>query len=106
MRSISTSANILASYSPICFNDMDSHLSSIGAGEGSNGGDSGRPFPPLYVSTGEASKDRLAFIHILERLKTQKRTGWVDNKIPNPERPHEVDVIARIRAIELSSVSN
>ncbi|KAF9054038.1 HD domain-containing protein [Panaeolus papilionaceus] len=53
--------------------------------EGSNGGDGGRPFPPLYVSTGEASKDRLAFIHILERLKTQKRTGWVYNKIPNPE---------------------
>ncbi|KAF8799246.1 hypothetical protein BYT27DRAFT_7228036 [Phlegmacium glaucopus] len=45
-----------------------------------------RIFPPLYVPNGDVSKDRLAFIHILERLKTQKRTGWVDHKIPNPER--------------------
>ncbi|KAG1743132.1 HD domain-containing protein [Suillus lakei] len=44
-----------------------------------------RVFPPLYVSTGDASIDRLAFFHVLERLKTQKRTGWVDNKIPNAE---------------------
>jgi len=29
--------------------------------------------------------DRLAFFHVLEGLKTQKRTGWVDHKIPNPE---------------------
>ena len=28
-----------------------------------------RVFPPLYVQTGDTSKDRLAFIHILERLK-------------------------------------
>ncbi|KAF9820836.1 hypothetical protein IEO21_01063 [Rhodonia placenta] len=41
---------------------------------------SGRTFPPLYSSAGDASMDRLAFFHILERLKTQKRTGWVDNK--------------------------
>ncbi|KAG0698249.1 HD domain-containing protein [Suillus ampliporus] len=40
-----------------------------------------RIFPPLYVPTGDASIDRLAFFHVLERLKTQKRTGW----IPNPE---------------------
>uniref|UniRef100_A0A8H8CHS1 Uncharacterized protein n=1 Tax=Psilocybe cubensis TaxID=181762 RepID=A0A8H8CHS1_PSICU len=45
-----------------------------------------RVFPPLYTPTGDALKDKLAFIHLLERLKTQKRTGWVDNKIPNPER--------------------
>ncbi|KAG2063792.1 hypothetical protein BDR04DRAFT_1037069 [Suillus decipiens] len=48
-----------------------------------------RVFPPLYVSTGDTSIDRLAFFHVLERLKTQKRTGWVDNKehihIPNAE---------------------
>ncbi|KAG1776578.1 HD domain-containing protein [Suillus placidus] len=44
-----------------------------------------RVFPPLYVQTGDASIDRLAFFHVLERLKTQKRTGWVDNKIPNAE---------------------
>ncbi|KAF9068270.1 HD domain-containing protein [Rhodocollybia butyracea] len=38
-----------------------------------------------YYSTGDVSVDRLAFFHILERLKTQKRTGWVNNAIPNPE---------------------
>ncbi|KAJ3930535.1 MAG: HD domain-containing protein [Lentinula lateritia] len=38
-----------------------------------------------YSSTGDVSIDRLAFFHILERLKTQKRTGWVDNNIQNPE---------------------
>ncbi|KAF8966259.1 HD domain-containing protein [Flammula alnicola] len=48
-------------------------------------GSAPRVFPPLYVATGDASKDKLAFIHVLERLKTQKRTGWVDHKIPNPE---------------------
>ncbi|KAJ6485583.1 HD domain-containing protein [Mycena sanguinolenta] len=44
-----------------------------------------RDFPPLYSSTGDPRKDRLAFFHLIEKLKTQKRTGWVDNKIPNPE---------------------
>ncbi|KAI0358246.1 HD domain-containing protein [Trametes cingulata] len=44
-----------------------------------------RVFPPLYVSSGDVSMDRLAFFHILERLKTQKRTGWVDHKVPGPE---------------------
>jgi hypothetical protein len=28
-----------------------------------------RVFPPLYRSTGDASMDRLAFVHILEQLK-------------------------------------
>lgn len=32
-----------------------------------------RIFPPLYVQTGDISKDRLAFIHILERLKVRAR---------------------------------
>ncbi|KIM44756.1 hypothetical protein M413DRAFT_67581 [Hebeloma cylindrosporum] len=40
-----------------------------------------RIFPPLYVATGDSSRDKLAFIHILERLKTQKRTGWVNHKV-------------------------
>ncbi|KAJ6568363.1 HD domain-containing protein [Mycena vulgaris] len=44
-----------------------------------------REFPPLYTTTGDASKDRLAFFHLIEKLKTQKRTGWVDSNIPNPE---------------------
>ena len=30
-----------------------------------------RVFPPLYVATGDSSKDKLAFIHILERLKVR-----------------------------------
>ncbi|KAF9785193.1 HD domain-containing protein [Thelephora terrestris] len=44
-----------------------------------------RTFPPLYKSDGDEPMDRLSFFHILERLKTQKRTGWVDHKVPNPE---------------------
>ncbi|KAJ7921217.1 HD domain-containing protein [Mycena leptocephala] len=44
-----------------------------------------REFPPLYTATGDARKDRLQFFHLIEKLKTQKRTGWVDNNIPNPE---------------------
>ena len=32
-----------------------------------------RVFSPLYVPTGDISKDRLAFIHILERLKVENR---------------------------------
>ncbi|KAH8104045.1 HD domain-containing protein [Cristinia sonorae] len=44
-----------------------------------------RTFPPLYTSSGNASLDRLAFFHILERLKTQKRTGWVNHNVPGPE---------------------
>ena len=56
-----------------------------------------RVFPPLYQSSGSVSQDRLAFFHILERLKvsernirdnmslsaaqTQKRTGWVDHNV-------------------------
>lgn len=31
--------------------------------------ESKRIFPPLYVSSGDAAQDRLAFFHILERLK-------------------------------------
>ncbi|KAI0685906.1 HD domain-containing protein [Cytidiella melzeri] len=44
-----------------------------------------RTFSPLYNSDGNAAADRLAFVHILERLKTQKRTGWVDHNVPSPE---------------------
>ncbi|KAH7908204.1 HD domain-containing protein [Hygrophoropsis aurantiaca] len=44
-----------------------------------------RVYPPLYVSSGDTSVDRLAFFHVIERLKTQKRTGWVDHKVSNPE---------------------
>ncbi|KIM33021.1 hypothetical protein M408DRAFT_190844 [Serendipita vermifera MAFF 305830] len=44
-----------------------------------------RVVKPLYASTGDSLQDKLAFFHILEELKTQKRTGWVNHKIPNPE---------------------
>ncbi|KAF7345435.1 HD domain-containing protein [Mycena venus] len=44
-----------------------------------------REFPPLYAPTGIPRWDRLAFFHLIEKLKIQKRTGWVDNDIPNPE---------------------
>ncbi|KAI0316809.1 hypothetical protein OF83DRAFT_1244650 [Amylostereum chailletii] len=51
------------------------------------GSPSKRVFPPLYQSSGNASEDRLAFFHIIERLKTQKRTGWVDH---NQRRPRKL----------------
>ncbi|KIJ55207.1 hypothetical protein M422DRAFT_23821 [Sphaerobolus stellatus SS14] len=44
-----------------------------------------RTFPPLYKKTGDQAADRLAFFHIIERLKTQKRTGWTFYKIAGPE---------------------
>ncbi|KAF8449344.1 HD domain-containing protein [Boletus edulis BED1] len=44
-----------------------------------------RSFPPLYVPSGDLDTDRLAFFHVLERLKTQKRTGWIDHNVLNPE---------------------
>lgn len=68
------------------------------AGTGTEPVNGKRIFPPLYQSTGEVALDRLAFFHILERLKvrsdvlrtehndthpaqTQKRTGWVDHNV-------------------------
>ncbi|KAG8983934.1 hypothetical protein FRB94_008728 [Tulasnella sp. JGI-2019a] len=39
---------------------------------------------PEATSSG-FGKDQLQFFHVLERLKTQKRTGWVENKIVNAE---------------------
>ena len=37
-----------------------------------------RTFPPLYVQTGDISKDRLGFIHILQRLKVKKKKKKTD----------------------------
>jgi len=42
-----------------------------------------RTFPPLYKPTGDVDVNRLAFFHVLERLKTQKRTGWIDFNVRN-----------------------
>ncbi|KIJ20593.1 hypothetical protein PAXINDRAFT_160158 [Paxillus involutus ATCC 200175] len=46
-----------------------------------------RTFPPLYKPTGDVEIDRLAFFHVLEWLKTQKRTGWVDHGVRLPSIP-------------------
>ncbi|KAG8745639.1 hypothetical protein FRC10_007336 [Ceratobasidium sp. 414] len=57
-----------------------------------------RDLPEAYVPTREPSVDRLAFFHILERLKTQKRTGWIKSQIPGPEsiadHMHRMSVLA------------
>ncbi|KAF8308313.1 hypothetical protein DL93DRAFT_2220135 [Clavulina sp. PMI_390] len=38
-----------------------------------------------YKATGDSMKDRLAFFHLIEKLKTQKRTGWINENIPDAE---------------------
>ncbi|KAF8603779.1 HD domain-containing protein [Ceratobasidium sp. AG-I] len=57
-----------------------------------------RDLPPTYTSTGDLAVDRLAFFHILERLKTQKRTGWIKSRIPGPEsiadHMHRMSILA------------
>ncbi|KAG2040109.1 HD domain-containing protein [Suillus americanus] len=53
-----------------------------------------RVFPPLYVSTGDASIDRLAFFHVLERLKTQKRTGWIPNAESISDHMYRMAILA------------
>ncbi|KAG2122612.1 HD domain-containing protein [Suillus cothurnatus] len=53
-----------------------------------------RVFPPLYVSTGDASVDRLAFFHVLERLKTQKRTGWIPNAESISDHMYRMAILA------------
>ena len=37
-----------------------------------------RTFPPLYVSQGDEAEDRLAFVHILERLKVTLQKSYQD----------------------------
>ncbi|KIK49104.1 hypothetical protein CY34DRAFT_70364 [Suillus luteus UH-Slu-Lm8-n1] len=53
-----------------------------------------RVFPPLYVSTGDAAIDRLAFFHVLERLKTQKRTGWIPNAESISDHMYRMAILA------------
>ncbi len=51
-----------------------------------------REFPPLYEQTGNAGLDRLAFFHILERLKVVLRlvvgfeTKLLQNTDPKADR--------------------
>ncbi|CAE7170861.1 unnamed protein product [Rhizoctonia solani] len=57
-----------------------------------------RDLPTTYTATMDPAVDRLAFFHILERLKTQKRTGWIKAKIPGPEsiadHMHRMSILA------------
>ncbi|GHJ84856.1 hypothetical protein NliqN6_1258 [Naganishia liquefaciens] len=48
-------------------------------------GAGGKELPELYKSTGDEVKDRLAFMHMLENLKTQKRSGWIREGVQQPE---------------------
>nr|ODO00917.1 hypothetical protein L204_01641 [Cryptococcus depauperatus CBS 7855] len=40
-------------------------------------GAGGRTLPPPYKSSGNEALDTLAFLHLLEQLKVQKRSGWI-----------------------------
>ncbi|KDN35067.1 hypothetical protein RSAG8_11905, partial [Rhizoctonia solani AG-8 WAC10335] len=57
-----------------------------------------RDLPTTYTPTMDPAVDRLAFFHILERLKTQKRTGWIKFEIPGPEsiadHMHRMSILA------------
>lgn len=46
-----------------------------------SGGATARVFPPLYVSAGNVSADRLAFFHILERLKVRALVSLCDQDV-------------------------
>ncbi|KAI5454451.1 hypothetical protein NCC49_004503 [Naganishia albida] len=48
-------------------------------------GAGGKELPELYKSTGNEAKDRLAFMHMLEQLKVQKRSGWIREGVQEPE---------------------
>lgn len=42
-----------------------------------------RTFPPLYQSSGDDAQDRLAFFHILERLKVHMSTLAIKDRVYN-----------------------
>ncbi|ORY21463.1 HD domain-domain-containing protein [Naematelia encephala] len=48
-------------------------------------GAGGKPLPAPYRSTGNEALDTLAFLHILEQLKVQKRSGWIREGVREPE---------------------
>ncbi|EIW68577.1 hypothetical protein TREMEDRAFT_63044 [Tremella mesenterica DSM 1558] len=50
---------------------------AIGAG--------GKTLPAPYKSTGNEALDTLAFLHLLEQLKVQKRSGWIREGVREPE---------------------
>ncbi|CCA71656.1 hypothetical protein PIIN_05592 [Serendipita indica DSM 11827] len=53
-----------------------------------------RVFGPSYRSSGDAAQDRLAFFHILEALKTQKRTGWIPDAESISDHMYRMAVLA------------
>lgn len=48
-------------------------------------GAGGVPLPELYKSKGNEVEDRLAFLHMLEQLKIQKRSGWIREGVEQAE---------------------
>ncbi|KLT42751.1 hypothetical protein CC85DRAFT_285291 [Cutaneotrichosporon oleaginosum] len=48
-------------------------------------GAGGKVLGDLYKSTGNEAVDALAFLHMLERLKLEKRAGWVREGVKKPE---------------------
>ncbi|TYJ58221.1 hypothetical protein B9479_001045 [Cryptococcus floricola] len=48
-------------------------------------GAGGKPLPPPYKSTGNEALDTLAFLHMLEQLKVQKRSGWIREGVEGAE---------------------
>ncbi|KAG7531882.1 hypothetical protein FFLO_04028 [Filobasidium floriforme] len=48
-------------------------------------GAGGKELPELYRSSGNEMQDRLAFLHMLEQLKIQKRSGWIREGVEKPE---------------------
>ncbi|KZT25142.1 HD domain-containing protein [Neolentinus lepideus HHB14362 ss-1] len=64
-----------------------------------------RVFPPLYKSSGDASSDMVAFFHMLERLKTQKRTGWVDHGNSISDHMYRMAILAMCTSDQRLDVS-
>ncbi|WWC87312.1 uncharacterized protein L201_002201 [Kwoniella dendrophila CBS 6074] len=48
-------------------------------------GAGGKELPAPYKSTGNEALDTLAFLHLLEQLKVQKRSGWIREGVKEAE---------------------
>ncbi|WVQ83945.1 hypothetical protein IAT38_006089 [Cryptococcus sp. DSM 104549] len=48
-------------------------------------GAGGKALPPTYKSTGIEALDTLAFLHMLQELKVQKRSGWIREGVQQAE---------------------
>lgn len=49
-------------------------------------GAGGKELPEHYRSSGNEATDRLAFMHLLEQLKLNKRSGWLREGVEGAER--------------------